>query len=103
MDARTQALIKRGCKDVANLDEDIEIENKESELDCERSDTTQYLTQDFFTPLEVQNFDPSGNGKVDIAPQGSGVQNSDEDTLLEVMQVQNNATKEGVRTLCSVW
>lgn len=30
------------------IGEDIKIENEESELDCERAQTTKYTTQDFF-------------------------------------------------------
>lgn len=62
-DAWTQAREVRGRKDVANVHEDIEIEDKESELNPERADMTEYPTQDFVILSEVQRMISAGMEK----------------------------------------
>lgn len=54
MNAWTQALEKRDCKDFPNVDEDIAIEDEETELNRKPADKTEYLKQEFVTRLNVQ-------------------------------------------------
>lgn len=54
MDTWKKALDNRDCGDVANVDEDIEIDNEQSKLDPKRADTTEYPTRDFVTLSEVK-------------------------------------------------
>lgn len=49
-----QALKDRDAEDADNLDDDMEIEKQESGLDCDPAHTTEYPTQNFFTPSEIQ-------------------------------------------------
>lgn len=59
----TQGLEDCDGEDAANVDEYIKTADKESELDCDRAETTEYLTDDFITHLEVQNLMAAGMRK----------------------------------------
>lgn len=45
MDTYIQALDDRDREDVANVGEDIDIEDQELEMYCERADITKYLSK----------------------------------------------------------
>lgn len=48
-DAQTQAPRDRYCKDVTDVEEDVEIEDEKSEVDHKKADTTEYPIQDLLT------------------------------------------------------
>lgn len=53
MDALTRALDDSDGEEAANVYEDLELEDEESELNCERFQTTEYSTHDFVSGSEV--------------------------------------------------
>lgn len=69
----TQVLEHCYSKDVANVEENIEIEEEKSELDREPAETTEYPTQDFDTVSELQRMNATAirNGNIDIPPHES--------------------------------
>lgn len=50
-----QVLEDRDVEDATNVEDFFEIENKELELDCQRAQTTEYLTQDPGTRSNLQD------------------------------------------------
>lgn len=54
MDAWTQAFEDLHCRDVDNVDEDIEMEDEESKRDRERAEMTECPTQEFVTRPEEE-------------------------------------------------
>lgn len=55
LDAWRQALQDYNGDDAGNVDENLNIQEKESELDRERSQTTEYPAQDFVTRSKAQH------------------------------------------------
>lgn len=68
MNAWRQALEDSDVKDAYNVDRYINIEEKQSELDPERTQATEYLTRQSAMHLKVrETYDRGWHGELDIA------------------------------------
>lgn len=95
VDAWTRALEDRDCKDVANVNKDIKVEVEESELHLERTDITQYLTQNFVTLSEVQNMIAAGMGRSKSYYNHPALARLVEDMIIEMLQLRYYTGKDG--------
>lgn len=101
LNAWKQALGDHNCKDVTNVQEDIVVEDEESEVDSERIYMTEYRTQEFVTCLEVQKMIAAEMRKVTSHWKVSVLTRLVEDTLSEALEVKYDVAKEGMETLLS--
>lgn len=97
MEEWRQALVDREGEDADSVEEDIDIEDKELEINGERAKTTEYPTQAFVTRSEVQKWSQL-EWEVNIPRQWSLFDRKGEDTLIVALQVGNDAVKSEINS-----
>lgn len=98
MDWWTQVLSDREVKEANNVYQDIEIADEKLELDNKRASTTEYPTERFATRWEVQD---RIMAEMEMSPSHGNVfvlAGLVEDSLIEAVQLGDDATKEGLKT-----
>lgn len=98
IEACTQTLEEPESKDAANIDENIEIADEQSELDGERVYTTEYPTQDLVLHSEVQEMIATRIKRWTSYSKDLVLSVLMEEKLIEVLRVAYDAAKEGGKT-----
>lgn len=98
MEAWTQASDDRDGEDAHNLDEYMEIEDKESEFHRGRAQTTEYPAKDFVTHLDVQRMIATEVEKSISNCNAPVLTELVKDTLIEMLQVVYDGTQEVVNS-----
>lgn len=85
-------------KEVDNVDEAIDIEDKLSEHDCKRTQTTEYSTQAFITSSQIQNMVAAEKQTTKSNCKSVLLAGTVEDTLISALPFGYDHPKKGVNT-----
>lgn len=98
METWRQALENHISEDADNVDDNIKIENKESEVDSDRAQTMGYTTQDFLNGPEVPDIMTNGMEKSTSHRNTNVFAGLVNEKGIEAPQVRYNGARKGVKT-----